>query len=158
MQIGDPTVGAAIVLGAIDFLGTGPPADAGTRSASPSTLRAARRSWRSGSSPGLVSGGNVPDGAPPTFVNHPLAPMMPLALNAWSEIVIEIDWGATSIEGKVSIDGSASAENKRAAHDDRRADHVTADRRRNERYVTTYDGGLSPVWEVRYDNVLFTAQ
>jgi hypothetical protein len=24
-------------------------------------------------------------------------------------------------------------------------------------FVTEYEGGLSPVWELRYDNVLFTA-
>jgi len=147
----DPAAGAAIILGAIDFLdGSGDRYTVGLAVNVANGLPALALGEQSG----VVSGGNFPDGAPPTFVNHPLAPNMPLRMNKWSQVVVEIDWGATSIEGKVIIDGTPAL----AVPLTMTVVPTSLQIGVGTSFVTTYDGGLSPVWEVRYDNVLFTAQ
>jgi hypothetical protein len=147
----DPTAGAAIVLGAIDFLDTS--SDRYTVGLA-INVSSGDPALALGEQSGVVSGGNFPDGAPPTFVNHPLSPMMPLKLNTWSRIVIEVDWGATNVEGKVSIDGTPAL----AVPLTMTVVPTSLQIGVGTSFVTTYDGGLSPVWEVRYDNVVFTAE
>ncbi len=101
----------------------------------------------------MISGGNFPDGAPPTFVNHPLSPTQPLAMNAWSRVVIEVDWSTSSLTGRVLVDGSQELDVPLGLTVDPTSLQIGV----GTSYVTTYDAGLSPVWELRYDNVLFTA-
>ncbi len=140
----DPTAGAAIVLAAIDFLdGTGDRYTVGL------AINVAN------GAPALALGeqSSAADGAPPAFVNHPLSPMMPLTMNKWSEVVIEVDWGATSVEGSVIVDGNSEL----AVPLTMTVVPTTLQIGVGTSFVTTYDGGLSPVWELRYDNVVFTA-
>jgi len=140
----DPTAGAAIVLGAIDFLD-----GAGDRYTVGLAINVAN------GAPALALGeqSSAADGAPPAFVNHPLSPAMPLAMNAWSRVVIEVDWGAASVEGRVLVDGNSEL----AVPLTMTVVPTSLQIGVGTSFVTTYDGGLSPVWELRYDDVVFTA-
>lgn len=147
----DTTDGAAIVLGAIDFLDNG-----GDRYTVGLAINVAngKPALALGEQSGTVSGGNFPDGAPPTFINHPLPPTSPLAMDAWSDLVIEVDWSAGSLEGKVYVNGNAEL----AVPLTMSITPVSLQIGVGTSYVTEYDSGLSPVWELRYDNVVFTAE
>ncbi len=141
----DPTAGAAVVLGAIDFLD-----GSGDRYTVGLAINVA------GGQAALALGeqSSAADGAPPTFVDHPLSTMQPLPMNTWSEVVIEVDWGATSVEGQVIVGGSPELAVPLAMSVAPTSLQIGV----GTSFVTTYDGGLSPVWELRYDNVVFTSQ
>jgi hypothetical protein len=147
----DTTAGAAIVLGAIDFLD-----NAGYRYTVGLAINVASGlpALALGEQSGLADGDNFPDGAPPTFVNHPLSPAMPLTMNAWSDIVIEVDWGASSLEGKVIVGPNLELDVPLTMTVVPTSLQIGV----GTSFVTEYATGLSPVWELRYDNVLFTAQ
>jgi hypothetical protein len=147
----DTTANAAIVLGAIDFLD-----NAGYRYTVGLAINVASGlpALALGEQSGLADGDNFPDGAPPTFVNHPLSPSMPLAMNAWSDLVIEVDWGTSSLEGKVIVNGNLELDVPLTLTVDPTSLQIGV----GTSFVTEYATGLSPVWELRYDNVLFTAQ
>jgi hypothetical protein len=106
-----------------------------------------------GEQSGPVNGGPLPDGAPPLYVSHPLPQTEPLAMNAWTDLVVELDWTATGLEGKVSVNGTqvlGTPLTMTLVPSSLQIGIGTS-------FVTEYEGGLSPVWELRYDNVLFTA-
>lgn len=147
----DITAGAAIVLGAVNFLDNN-----GNRYTVSLAINvvSGEPALALGEQSGPVNGGNYPDGGPPIFVNHPLAPTDSLPMNAWSDLVIELDWTPTSLDGKVSINGGL----KLSASLTMTLVPSSIQIGIGTSYVTEYpDGGLSPVWELRYDNVLFTA-
>jgi hypothetical protein len=147
----DPAAGAAIVLGAIDFLdGSGDRYTVGLAV----NVASGKPALALGEQSGVISGGNFPDGAPPTFVNHPLSPTLPLPMNAWSHVVIEVDWSSSNLEGRVLIDGNQELDVPLSMSVVPTSLQIGV----GTSYVTTYEAGLSPVWELRYDNVLFTAR
>jgi hypothetical protein len=146
----DPTGNAAIVVSAIDFLDGEYRYSVGLSI----NVSSGQPLLELGEQSGLVDGDNFPDGAPPTYVNHPLPPNDPLAMNQWSTIVIELDWSTMGFEGKVSVNGVpelATALTLTVAPTQLQIGIGTS-------YVTEYSTGTSPVWELRYDNVLFTTQ
>jgi hypothetical protein len=146
----DTTANAAIVLGAIDFLDGEYRYSVGLAI----NVSSGQPLLALGEQSGLVDGDNFPDGAPPTYVNHPLPPTDPLSMNQWSTIVIEIDWSTSGFEGKVSVNGSLELNvplTLTVAPSQLQIGIGTS-------YVTEYSSETSPVWEIRYDNVLFTAQ
>ena len=146
----DTSANAAIVLAAVDFLdGAGYRYTVGLAI----NVTSAQPALALGEQYGVASGGNFPDGAPPTFVNHPLPPTDPLPMNAWTDIVIELDWTSSSLEGKVTVGGNEEFDVPLAMTVVPSSLQIGI----GTTYVTEYDGGLSPVWELRYDNVLFTA-
>jgi hypothetical protein len=146
----DPTANAAIVLGAVDFLDSG-----GYRYTVGLAINVASGApaLALGEQTGPANGGNYPDGAPPVFVNHPLSQTKPLPMNEWTDIVLEIDWKAASLEGKVTVGGDVELDVPLTMN----LVPVSLQIGIGTSFVTEYDGGLSPVWELRYDNVLFTA-
>ncbi len=146
----DTTANAAIVLGAVDFLDS-----AGDRYTVGLAINVVngQPALALGEQSGLASGGNFPDGAPPVYVNHPLPQTELLPMNDWSDLVIEIDWTASSLEGKVTVNGGPQFDvplTMTVVPSSLQIGIGTS-------FVTEYEGGLSPVWELRYDNVLFTA-
>lgn len=146
----DTTANAAIVLGAIDFLDGEYRYSVGLAI----NVSSGQPLLALGEQSGLVDGDNFPDGAPPTYVNHPLPPSDPLSMNQWLTIVIEIDWSTSGFEGKVSVNGALelnTALTLTVAPSQLQIGIGTS-------YVTEYSSGTSPVWEIRYDNVLFTTQ
>jgi hypothetical protein len=86
-------------------------------------------------------------------VNHPLPPTQPLAINAWTDIIVELDWTATTLEGKVTVGGNQELDVPLTMTLVPTSLQIGV----GTSFVTEYEGGLSPVWELRYDNVLFTA-
>ncbi len=147
----DTTANAAIILGAVDFLD-----DAGSRYSVGLSINVASGlpALALGEQAGLASGGNFPDGAPPTFINHPLSQTSPLAMGQWSTATIELDWSSSGLEGKVYVNGAAELDTPLSPSVLPASLQVGI----GTSYVTEYDAGASPVWELRYDNVLFTAQ
>lgn len=147
----DMTANAATVLGSIDFLDS-----AGYRYTVGLAINTASGApaLALGEQSGLADGMNYPDGASPTFTNHPLSQTEPLVMNAWSNVVIELDWTPTSLEAKVqwaSVNGNQEDDiplTMTLVPSSLQIGIGTS-------YVTEYDGSLSPVWELRYDNVLF---
>jgi hypothetical protein len=145
----DATASAADVLAAIDFLdGTGDRYSIGL------AINVAN------GEPALALGEQYavgdPDGAPPTFVNHPLPPTEPLAMNAWSLVTIELDWGPSSLQGSVTVNGALEL----PANPLTMPSSFTPTRLQvgiGTTFVTEYASSLSPVWSVRYDNVVFSA-
>ena len=147
----DTTANAAIVLGAVDFLdGTGNRYSVGLAI----NVVGGKPALALGEQSGLVDGGPLPDGAPPQFVNHPLPPTQPLAMNAWSDIVIELDWTATTLEGKVSVNGGQELDVPLNLSLQANALQIGI----GTSYVTEYSTGPAPIWELRYDNVSFTGK
>lgn len=146
----DTTANAAIVLGAVDFLDSG-----GYRYTVGLAINvvSGTPALALGEQTGPANGGNYPDGAPPTFVNHPLSQTKPLPMNAWTDIVIQIDWTSAGLEGKVSVAGAEELDVPLAMTLVPASLQIGI----GTTFVTEYDGGLSPVWSLRYDNVLFTA-
>jgi hypothetical protein len=146
----DTTANAAIVLDDVDFLD-----DAGNRYSVGLAINVAngQPAMTLGEQSGPVNGGPLPDGAPPLYVSHPLPQTEPLAMNAWTDLVVELDWTATGLEGKVSVNGTqvlGTPLTMTLVPSSLQIGIGTS-------FVTEYEGGLSPVWELRYDNVLFTA-
>ena len=146
----DPTANAAIVLGAVDFLD-----GAGYRYTVGLSINvvSGAPALALGEQYGLANGGDFPDGAPPTFVNHPLPPTQPLGMNAWTDVVVELDWTTTNLEGKVTVGGNQELDVPLTMSLVPTSLQIGV----GTSFVTEYEGGLSPVWEFRYDNVLFTA-
>ncbi len=147
----DPTAGAAIVLGAVDFLDS-----AGYRYTVGLAINVAsgQPALALGEQSGLADGGSFPDGAPPTFVNHPLPPTLTLPTNAWTDLAIEIDWTTTTLEGKVRVNGATQLD----VPLDMSVQPTSIQIGIGTSYVTEYATGTSPVWALRYDNVVFTGQ
>src|ERR1700722_6129608 len=144
----DMTANAAIVLGAIDFLDGQYRYSIGLAI----NVSSGQPLLGLGEQSGLVDCSNFPDGAPPTYVNHPLPPSDPLAMNQWSTIAIEIDWSTSGLVGKVSVNDNLELTTPLTLA-------VTPSQLQigiGTSYVTEYSGMTSPVWELGYDNVLFT--
>ncbi len=137
----DPTANAAIVLGAVDFLDT--PGNRYTLGVAINVASGA---------PALALGeqsGFVDGGAP--FSNHQLPPTEPLTMNAWSNVVLQINWtSATSAEALVSVNGTTELDVSLTVTVQPSALQIGVG--------TSYVTEPSPVWELRYDNVVFTAQ
>jgi len=136
----DVTANAAIVLGAVDFLDA-----AGNRYSVGLAINV------SGAAPALALGeqsGFIDGGI--DYVSHPLLPTEPLAMNAWSEVVIEIDWtAATTANGIVIVNGTQELDVP-----------LTITVQPTELQIgvgTSYVSEPAPIWELRYDNVVFTA-
>jgi hypothetical protein len=147
----DTAASAAIVLGAIDFLdGQGNRYSVGLAINVASGLPALAL----GEQTGVVSGGNLPDGAAPTFVNHPLSQTSPLAMGSWSQVTIEIDWTPGGLEGRVAVNGAAELDTPLTMAIVPTSLQIGV----GTTYVTEYEAGLSPPWELRYDNVVFTTR
>lgn len=137
----DPAANAGIVLGAVDFLDA-----AGDRytvglsidvvSGKPALL--------------LVEQTATTDGGI-AYAQHPLDPLQPLPMNAWTDLVIEIDWSApTSAQAKVLVGGSVQLTVPLTMT-------VTAASLQIG-VGTSYESQPSPGWELRYDDVRFTAR
>jgi hypothetical protein len=146
----DTTANAAIVLGAIDFLDA-----SGYRYTVGLAINVASGApaLAVGEQTGPANGGNYPDGAPPTFVNHPLSQTMPLPMKTWTDLVLEVDWTSSGLTGKVTVGGNQELDVPLTMSLVPASLQVGI----GTSFVTEYEGGLSPVWELRYDNVAFTA-
>ncbi|MGD0524284.1 MAG: hypothetical protein ABSE49_04020 [Polyangiaceae bacterium] len=146
----DTTANAAIVLGAIDFLDA-----SGYRYTVGLAINVASGApaLAVGEQTGPANGGNYPDGAPPTFVNHPLSQTMPLPMKTWTDLVLEIDWASSGLTGKVTVGGNQELDVPLTMSLVPASLQIGI----GTSFVTEYEGGLSPVWELRYDNVAFTA-
>jgi hypothetical protein len=147
----DTTANAATVLGSIDFLDSG-----GYRYTVGLAINVASGlpALALGEQSGLANGMNYPDGAPPTFTNHPFDPAKPLVMKTWSDVVIELDWKASGLTGRVTIDGVDELDVTLTMTLVPTSLQIGI----GTSFVTEYEGGLSPVWEIRYDNVLFTTK
>ena len=147
----DTTGGAAIVLGAIDFLDS-----VGNRYTVALDINVAegQPGLAMGVQNGRANGGDFPDGAPPSFNNYPLAANEKLPIEAWTNIVVELDWTTSSLQAKIFVGGSAQLSVPLTMTVVPMSLQIGI----GTSFVTEYDSGLSPVWEVRYDNVVFTAE
>jgi hypothetical protein len=147
----DTNAGAAIVLAAVDFLDA-----AGDRYTVGLAINVVggQPALALGEQSGTLTGGSFPDGAPPVFVNHPLPQTELLPMNAWTDVLIELDWTATALAAKVTLNGGSEFDTPLTLSLAPTSLQIGI----GTSYVTSYEGGLSPVWELRYDNVLFTAR
>src|ERR1700722_5771858 len=146
----DMTANAAIVLGAVDFLNGQYRYSIGLAI----NVSSGQAALSLGEQSGLIDGDNFPDGAPPAYIGHNLPPTDALALNRWSTIVIELDWSASGLVGKVSVNGKLELNTPLEMT-------VTPTQLQigvGTSFVTEYADSGSPIWIVRYDNVLFTTQ
>jgi hypothetical protein len=146
----DSTFNAGIILGAVDFLDS-----SGNRYTDGLAINvvSGEPALVLGEQSGAANGGPLPDGAPPVYVSHPLPETDPLAMSAWSTITIELDWTTTTLEGKVSVNGKQEIDVPLTLSLVPTSLQIGI----GTSFVTEYEGGLSAVWELRYDNVLFTA-
>jgi hypothetical protein len=137
----DPTANAAIVLGAVDFLDG--PGDRYTLGLAINVASGAP-ALALGEQSSFTDGGAI-------FSNHQLPPTEPLAMSAWSSVVLEIDWlSATSAEATVTVGGTKELDV---------ALNVTVQPTSFQVGVgTSYVTEPSPIWELRYDDVVFTAE
>ncbi len=137
----DVTAAAAIVLGAVDFLdATGDRYSLGLAI----NVSSGAPALTLGEQTGYPDGGTV-------YVNHPLPPTEPLAMGAWSDVVIEIDWpAATTIDAMVFVNGTKKLDVPLTATVQATSLQIGVG--------TSYVSEPSPAWEIRYDNVVFTAQ
>jgi hypothetical protein len=143
----DTTANAAIVLGAVDFIDSAQ--DRYSVELAINVVNGAA-ALALGEQYGGGDGGPPPDGGPP-YINHPLPPTQPLPMNAWSNIVIEIDWkGPYSAEGIVTIGGATQLDVPLSLSVVPTSLQIGIG--------TSYVSEPSPVWELRYDNVWFTAK
>ena len=137
----DTTTQAAIVLGAIDFFD-----GVGNRY----TVGLAINVASGAPALALDEQSALGDGGMP-YAPHPLPPSQPLVMNAFSEIVIEVDWTSTmSAVGKVFVNGAKQLDVPLTM-----TVHATS---LQIGIGTSYVSEPSPVWELRYDNVWFTAK
>jgi len=136
----DPTANAAIVLGAVDFLdGAGNRYTVDLAIDVVSGFPALTLDEQSGFADGGAS-----------YVRHPLPPTKPLPVNAWTDLVLEIDWTAPgTAEGLVMVDGAKEA--------DVSLTMTVAPASLQIGVGTPYVSEPAPVWELRYDNVRFIA-
>ncbi len=137
----DPTPNAANVLSAVDFLD-----GAGDRYTIGLAINVAN------GAPALALGEQAAfaDGGT-SFVNHPLPPASPLAMNAWSDVVVEVDWAtATTAQGIVSVNGAQLLDAPLAVGVAPSSIQIGVG--------TTYVTEPAPSWEIRYDDVVFTAE
>ena len=146
----DISAGAAIVLGAVDFLDS-----AGNRYTVGLAINVSsgQPALALGEQTGVTDGGNLPDGAPPVYVSHPLSVLQPLAMNTWLTVEVEIDWTTTGLEGKVIVNGNPELDAQLTMTVVPTSLQIGV----GTSYVTEYATMASPVWEVRYDNVVFSA-
>jgi hypothetical protein len=146
----DTTTGAAIVLGAIDFLD-----DAGNRYSIGLAINVSNGlpALALGEQTGVIDGGNLPDGGPPTYTPHPLPPTEPLAMRQWSTIEVELNWSASTFEGKVIVNGTTELDTDLTMTVVPTSLQIGV----GTSYVTEYTTMASPIWEMRYDNVVYTA-
>ncbi len=137
----DPTANAAIVLGAVDFLDV--PGDRYTLGLAINVANGAP-ALALGEQSSFTDGGAI-------FSNHQLPPTQPLAMGAWSSLVLEIDWiSATSAEAIVTVAGAKELDVQL---------NVTVQPTSFQIGVgTSYVSEPSPIWELRYDDVVFTAE
>ena len=145
----DSAANAAIVLGAVDFID-----NAGNRYTAGLAINVFNGlpALALGEQSGLVDGATFPDGALPVFTNHPLSPTNPMPMNQWTDLVLELDWSATSLEGKVFVNGVQGLDVPLSLTVQPTSLQIGI----GTSFVTEYAGGTSPIWELRYDNVLFT--
>jgi hypothetical protein len=137
----DPTVNAAIVLGAVDFLD-----GAGDRYSVELVIdvESGAPALALDEQSGFADGGSA-------YLHHPLPPAQPLTLNAWTDLVIEIDWTAPgTAQGIVTVNGAQEI-----------ALPLTMTVTPTSLQIgigTSYVSEPAPEWELRYDNVRFTAR
>jgi len=137
----DPTANSGVVLAAIDFLD----------SASQRYTLGLAVNVVSGQ-PALVLGEQsaFADGGV-NYVPHPLPPTQPLPMNAWSDVVIQVDWASTtSATVSVTVGGVQQTTFPVTIA-------VTAATLQIG-VGTAYVFEPAPVWEIRYDNVRFTGK
>jgi hypothetical protein len=136
----DAAENAAIVLAAVDFLD----ADGNRYSVELAiSVQSGAPAMTLGEQSGLL------DGSAP-YTSHPLSPTEPLAMNAWNDLVIEIDWtAATTAEGKVSVGGAQAIDVPLTMTVQPASLQIGIG--------TSYVSQPSPGWELRYDNVSFSA-
>ncbi len=147
----DPASGAAIVLGAVDLLDSS--GDRYSVELSVNVVSGAP-ALALGEQYGFPDGGLPPDGGPP-YINHPLPPTQPLPMNAWTDIVVELDWTAPfTAQGIVTINGGQELAVPLSLNLTPTSLQIGV----GTSYVTEYTSGNSPVWELRYDNVWFSAK
>jgi hypothetical protein len=137
----DTTPNAAIVLGAVDFIDA-----AGNRYSVSLAVNVANAAAAIalGEQSGFEDGGSA-------FVNHPVPPNEPLAMNAWSDIVIEIDWTSPAAGTAIlTVNGNPVLQVPLS--------WTVAPTSLQIGIGTAYVSQPSPGWALRYDNVVFTAQ
>jgi hypothetical protein len=145
----DMTANAAIVLGAVDFLDGQYRYSVGLAI----NVSSGQAALSLGEQSGLVDGDNFPDGAPPSYIAHDLPPTDALTLNHWSTIVIELDWSASGLTAKVTVNGNLELPDTSL---DLTVTPTQLQIGVGTSFVTEYAEASSPVWIIRYDNVLFT--
>lgn len=137
----DTTASAAIVLGAIDFLDA-----AGDRYSLGLAINVASGmpALALGEQSALLDGG-------PTFLNHPLPPTQPLPMNAWTDIVLQVAWTApTTGQATVTVGGTQELDVPLTMTVQATSLQIGVG--------TSFVTEPAPVWELRYDNVVFTAK
>jgi hypothetical protein len=137
----DPTANAAIVLGAVDFLD-----GAGDRYSVELVINveSGAPALALDEQSGFADGGSA-------YLHHPLPPAQPLSLNAWADLVIEIDWTAPAkAQGIVTVNGAQEI--------DVPLTMTVAPTSLQIAIGTSYVSEPAPEWELRYDNVRFTAR
>jgi hypothetical protein len=137
----DPTANSGVVLGAIDFL---------DKNSQRYTLGLAVNVVSG--QPALVLGEQsaFSDGGI-DYVQHPLPPTQPLPMNAWSDVVIEADWSSTT-SAMISVTVGGVQQTSFSATIPITAASLQIG------VGTSYVFEPAPVWEIRYDNVRFTAR
>jgi hypothetical protein len=141
----DQSSGAAIVLGAIDFLD-----GAGGRYSVELAIQGVQSGYAAmalGEQSGFADGGA-------SYVNHPL-PLdvsSTLSVGSFTNLVITIDWTSpTGAEAKVEVNGTQKLD----------VPSLTMTVQPVSLQIgigTSYVSEPSPGWELRYDNVVFTAK
>jgi hypothetical protein len=136
----DVTSGAAIVLGAVDFLDA-----AGNRYSLGLAINVSSGApaLTLGEQTGYADGGVV-------YVAHPFSTTLPLTMSAWNPVVIELDWTATTnVQAHVYVNGADEL--------DVTTLNMTVQASQLQIGVgTSYVTEPGTAWELRYDNVLFT--
>jgi hypothetical protein len=136
----DASAGAAIVLGAIDFLD-----GAGARYSVELAIQMQNgaAAMALGEQSGLADGGS-------SYANHPLPPEQSLRNGTFTNLVIAIDWiSGTATEAKVDVNGAQVL--------DVPLTMTVTPATLQIGVGTSYVTEPSPGWEIRYDNVVFTA-
>ncbi len=107
-----------------------------------------------GEQSGLVDGSTFLDGALPVFTNHPAFPTSPMPMNQWTDLSC---WSSTGPRRASRGRSSSTACKGSTSRFQLTVQPTSLQIGIGTSFVTEYEAGPSPVWELRYDNVLFTA-
>jgi hypothetical protein len=138
----DTSASGAIVLSAIDFLDDAMPTQnrysldlsINVQNGAPALILSEQTGFTDGGGP---------------YVPHPLPPTQPLPLNAWTNLVVEVDWtAATNAQASVTVNGTQVLAPV-ALTMTVQATHLQIG------IGTSYVNEPSPGWELRYDDVSF---